>query len=127
MTQPQWKPFETMVQERKEKSRNFVRDAEREFAAGDNMQASEKLGGAAAHAIMAVAQERGWAFGNHRVMINCARRVAGELDDDGLRAGLAAAQLFHSNFYHDHMEEEDLEPNAQLVRRFVDKMLALVE
>ncbi len=116
-----------IVEERKETALKFLADAKREFAAGDTLQASEKMWGAAAHAIMAVAQQRGWPFGNHRVMLNAARRVAAELDDGELLLGLAAAQLFHSNFYHGHMEEEDLGPYTENVRRFVDKMLALVE
>ena len=81
--------------------------------------------GAASHAIMAVAQQRGAPYGNHRAMLNVARRVADELDDDGLRAGLVAAQHFHANFYHGFLEQEDLEPNSELVRRFVTRMLAL--
>ena len=49
-----------IVEEHKDTARKFLRDAEREFAAGENLQASEKMWGAAAHAIMAVAQDRGW-------------------------------------------------------------------
>ena len=81
--------------------------------------------GAASHAIMAVAQRREWPYGNHRVMINAARHIADELNDGDLRAGLVAAQSFHANFYHGFIEHEDLEPNAELVRRFVDRMLTL--
>ncbi len=58
-------------------------------------------------------------------MVIAARHIADELNDDGLRAGLAAAQHFHANFYHGFMENEDVEPNAELVRRFVDRMLTL--
>ena len=116
-----------IIEERKETALKFLADAKREFAAGDTLQASEKMWGAAAHAIMAVAQQRGWPFGNHRVMINAARRVASDQNDEALLAGLYAARLFHSNFYHGHMDDEELEPTANDVRRFVDKMLALVE
>lgn len=108
-----------------ETARDFLVAAEREFAAGDELQGSEKMWGAASHAIMAVAQQRGAPYGNHRAMLNVARRVADELDDDGLRAGLVAAQHFHANFYHGFLESEDLEPNSDLVRRFVNRMLAL--
>ena len=37
----------------------FLDASEQEFAAGDHLQASEKLWGAATHAAMAVAQRRG--------------------------------------------------------------------
>ena len=38
----------------------YLADSDREYDAGDTLQASEKLWGAAAHAIMAVAQHVGW-------------------------------------------------------------------
>ena len=115
------------VDEHVETARKFLVDADSEFAAGDRMQASEKMWGAAAHAIMAVAQQRGWRFGGHRRMIEVARRIASELNDEDLRLGLDAARQLHSNFYHDHMEVGRLEINSERVRRFVAKMLALVE
>ena len=114
-----------LTQEHVQTAHEFLEDADREFAAGDTLQGSEKMWGAASHAIIAVAQARGWQFGTHRVMINAARRVANEQDDDGLRAGLIAGQHFHSNFYHGHIEDEDIEPTAELVRYFVARMLDL--
>ena len=116
-----------LTQEHLESARETLEDADREFAAGDTLQGSEKMWGAASHAIIAVAQARGWQFGTHRVLINAARRIADELDDDGLRAGLVVAQHFHANFYHGFMfiEDDDFEPNAELVRRFVTRMLEL--
>ena len=41
----------------------FLEDADREFSAGDHLQASEKLWGAASHAVMAVAQQHDWPMG----------------------------------------------------------------
>ena len=109
------------------KARQFLADAEGEFATGDHMQASEKMWGAAAHAIMAVAQQRGWRYGGHRRMIEAARRVADEQGDRELHSGLDAARRLHSNFYHDYIKEDELETTTAITRRFVQKMLALVE
>lgn len=114
-----------LTREHAQTAREFLDNAALELASGDELQGSEKMWGAASHAIMAVAQQREWPYGNHRAMVNAARRVADETNDDGLRAGLAAAQHFHANFYHGFMETEDIEPNAELVRRFVDRMLTL--
>ncbi len=114
-----------LTKEHAQTAREFLHAGARELASGDELQGSEKMWGAASHAIMAVAQQRSWPYGNHRAMVNAARRIADELNDDGLRAGLAAAQHFHANFYHGFMENEDVEPNAELVRRFVDRMLTL--
>ena len=109
----------------------FLADSDREFAAGDALQASEKLWGAAAHAIMAVAQQRSLEYGTHRALINAARRIADEQDDDLLRSrmqtGISAAQHFHSNFYNRTMEPEDIEYDRPLVHRYVALMLTLLE
>ncbi len=116
-----------LTQEHAQAAEAFLEDAAREFAAGDELQASEKMWGAAAHAIMAVALQRGQECGTHRKMVNAAREIANEQDDDALRAGLTAARQFHANFYHGFLEPEDLESDAQLVRRFVARMLSLAE
>ena len=107
----------------------FLDDSDLEFDAGDTLQASEKLWGAAAHAIMAVARQRGLEHGTHRTLINAARRIADEMDNDLLRSemrlGILAAQHFHSNFYNGTMEPEDIEYDRPLVHRFVALMLAI--
>lgn len=105
----------------------FLADSEREFDAGDVLQASEKLWEAAAHAIMAVAEQRGLDHGTHRAMITAARQIADQLDDERLRTGILAARHFHSNFYNGTMEPEDVEYDRPLVHRFVALMLALLD
>ena len=50
-----------------------------------------------------------------------------EYVDSDLRAGLLAAQHFRANFHHGFMANEDVEPNADLIRRFVNRMLMLAE
>ena len=105
-----------LTQEHAQAAKEFLDEADREFAEGDVLQASEKMWGAASHAIMAVALQRGQPCGTHRLMINAAREVADELDDVWLKAGISVAQQFHANFYHGFMETEDLEPNAEIVR-----------
>ena len=105
----------------------FLADSDQEFDAGDTLQASEKLWGAAAHAIMAVAQQRGLEYGTHRALINAARSIADEVDDERLRSGILAARHFHSNFYNGTMEPEDIEYDRPLVHRHVALMLTLLE
>ena len=116
-----------LTQEHAQTARAFLDEADREFAEGDALQASEKMWGAASHAIMAVALQRGQDCGTHRKMVNLAWDIAREQDDVWLRAGISTAQQFHANFYHGFMETEDMEPNAEIVRQFVARMLALVE
>ena len=120
-----------LVRDHTQTAQEFLAASDREFAVGDTLQASEKLWGAAAHAIMAVAQQRDLDHGTHRALINAARRIADEQDDDLLRSqmrvGILAAQHFHSNFCNRTMEDEDITYDRPLVHRFVALMLALLD
>jgi hypothetical protein len=114
-----------LIEDRVRAAQGFLEAAEREFASGENMQASEKLWGAATQVIMAVAVERGWPYGNHAALRIAVRRLAEEYEDRSIRTGFGFAEKFHANFYHGFLEHEDMEPNAKLVRRFVSRMLGL--
>jgi hypothetical protein len=77
-----------LIQDHALTAQDFLTASDREFAAGDVLQASEKLwgaAGAAAHAIMAVANQRGLDHGTHRALINAARQIANEIDNNELR------------------------------------------
>ena len=104
---------------------DFLADSDREFAAGDVLQASEKLWGAASHAVIAVAESRGWGHGSHRALKNAAFRLATELDDMLIRAGFLAAEKFHINFYYNAMEDFEIEEDRPLVHEFVRQVTAL--
>ena len=60
---------------------DFLEKADRHFAEGDQIQASEKLWGAAAQAIMAVSLQRGWPHTSHPAMKRAAERLAVEEND----------------------------------------------
>ena len=116
-----------LIDERKDTARKSLRDAEDALGYGDSLRASEKIWHAAEQAIYAVAHQRGLPVGDFHTTMDAARSIADGLDDSSLRAGIAAAHLFHSNIGINHMEDEDLWPTAMLVHRFVYKMLALAE
>ncbi len=120
-----------LVRDHTQTAHEFLAASDREFAVGDTLQASEKLWGAAAHAIMAVAQQRGLEHGTHRTLVNSARQITEEQNDELLRsalqAGILAARHFHSNFYNRTMEPEDIEYDRPLVHRYVALMLTLLE
>ena len=120
-----------LVRDHTQTAHEFLAASDREFAVGDTLQASEKLWGAAVHAIMAVAQQRGLDHGTHRALINSARRIADEQDDNLLRSkmlvGILAAQHFCSNFRNHTMEPEDIEYDRPLVHRYVALMLTLLD
>ena len=66
-------------------AKQFLGVSDHEFMAGDNLQASEKLWGAASHAVMAVAQQRGWRYSKHRDLKRAARKLSEETGDPTLR------------------------------------------
>ena len=107
-------------------AQEFLEASDRELAAGDHLQASEKLWGAATHAVMAVAQQREWPHRSHRSLKNAVGRLTAETGDDGIAGGFAAAEKFHQNFYHDEMEDFEIAEDGPLVHRFVARVLALL-
>ena len=113
-------------QEHAQTARDFLVASDREFAAGDDLQGSEKLYGATTHVVSALAQQRGWQYRSHRSMKNAAFRLADEYDDPLVLAGFLAAERFHIHFFHQDLEDYDIELNRPVVHRFVNHMLALL-
>lgn len=111
------------VQEHAQTAWEFLDDADLQFAAGDILQGSEKLWGAAAHAVMTAAQQQGLPFGTHHALKTAADQIAEDRSDPSLEAGFFAAQQFHANFYHNFMEDDDIARGRTLVRRFVERVL----
>lgn len=111
------------VQEHEKTALGFLEAADREFALGDELQGSEKLWGAARHAVMMVAQKRGWPYSKHSAIRNAVNRIALEYDDEFLKAGFSIAEGLHANFYHGFKDQESIAQDRPLVRRFVERML----
>ena len=116
-----------LTQEHTQTAQDFLSASDREFDAGDVLQGSEKLWGAAAHAVMAVAQQRGWRFGDHRALQAAANRLADELRDPRISEQFGLAQKFHANFYHDFMQDYEIERDRPAVHRFVNRVLSSPE
>ena len=108
------------------KALDFLAQSDAEFAEGDRLQASEKLWGAATHAIMAAAQQRGWRHGSHRALKEAAEQLSDDHNDPLIEYGFLAAEKFHRNFYHDNMEDFELDSDRPKVHDFVRRVLALL-
>ena len=108
-------------------AQDFLVKSEGYFTEGDVLQGSEKMWGAASHAVMAIAQQRGWDYGSHRAMIRAVSRIAEERDDRALRLEFSLAEQFHANYYHGFMEDFQIDANRPIVREFVGRILALVD
>ena len=109
--------------EHAETAREFLIASDEEFDNGDILQGAEKLWGAAAHAVMAVAQERGWGHNSHRSLKNAVNRISVELEDPYIETSFGLAEKFHRHFYHDSMEDFERQVDRPHVKRFVERML----
>ena len=114
-----------LVADHVQTARDFLDAAEREFDAGDELQGSEKLWGAASHAVMAAAIRRGWNSGSHRALKEAVNRLAVEFNDESLRLRFGVAEKFHINFYHGAMEQFEIDDDRPVVREFVERLLSL--
>ena len=108
-------------------AREFLVTSDRECAGGDHRQGSEKLYGAATQAVIAICQHRGWRYQSHRAMKNAVINLGREYDDPFIVAGFATAERFHANFFHDNIEDYDVEGERPAVHQFVARMLALLD
>ena len=105
---------------------SFLAASNAEFAAGDWLQASEKLWGAATHALMAVAMQEGRRLGSHNSFKSAAERLSDEHNDPSIEYGFAHAERFHRNFYHNDMTDDDLNVLRPKVHDFINRVLSLL-
>ena len=115
------------AEEHAQTAREFLAASDREFAAGDHLQGSEKLYGAATQAIIAMCQQRGWRYKSHRAMQQAVETLSREYRDPTILNGFAAANRFHENFFHDYLEDYEIEANRPGVHHFVNQMLVLLK
>ena len=110
------------AQEYASASRELLAKAREELREGDLRQASEKLWGAAAQMVKAVAQRRGWPHGGHRDLFQVVNRVAEEAADPVLRDLFHQANSLHNNFYEHWMPREFVEGGADRIEELVNKL-----
>ena len=106
-------------------SDQFIEHAEDEFRKGDLLQASEKIWGALAHCVKAIARRRGWRNESHQDI----RRNAYELIDltDAPRQNallFKAIELLHVNFYEDTYADrpQEVERGIEDARELIGAM-----
>ena len=100
-------------------SRRFIGHARDELRKGDRLQASEKLWGAAAHALKAVAIQRGWQHMEHRNIHDIAIQLGHEFQRPDFEATIHVANSFHVNFYENEEEADSISWAIDEVERLV--------
>ena len=89
------------------------------------MQASEKLWGAVAHAVIALAQHRGWSYGSHNELIQIARRLSEEQNDRDIYKQFGKTRRLHANYYHGFLEDYQIDDLRPVAQNFIYRILTL--
>ncbi|MCE2469409.1 MAG: PaREP1 family protein [Dehalococcoidia bacterium] len=92
---------------------------------GDLLQASEKGWGAAAQAVKAVAEARGWQHNGHYELFAAVNRLTDETGDQDIRRAFAAANALHTNFYEGWLPRETVAAHLSDIEELVGKLRAL--
>ncbi len=100
-------------------SRQFVRHAKEELAAGERLQASEKVWGAVNHALAAIGKERGWPSEKYDQKKNIARYLSVEYRNPDIVMAYNSAEDFHENFYHNTMSADEVGEGIGIAETFV--------
>ena len=112
-------PLDEHAEEYKRTGRWFMDKAEWEFERGDLLQASEKIWGAAAQFLKALAVQRGWGHETHQHLGQVAGDLRKETGNDEIVRLFRTAESMHANFYEAYMNEEDVRLGMDDVRRLI--------
>ncbi len=91
-----------------EMSQRYILQADEEFEKGDLGQASNKAWGAAALALKAIAERRGWNHSRHGLLYDISGQMADELGRPDLRRLFRSANAMHQNYYEDWMAADEV-------------------
>lgn len=103
----------------------YLSHAEQLLRKRDYAQASEKLWGAAAEMVKAVATKRGRELGTHASLWQYVSKLDEENPGLNLRRDFAYAGNLHQNFYEDWLPKEYVKEGVTIVKDFIKKLEAL--
>ncbi len=115
---------ETLSERHERIANDMVVQAEAELAAGDTLQAAEKMWGAASHALKSYCAREGLRHAKYSHRRFAVRRLAEERDDPTIWHVFVAAEACHAHFYNDSLEDETLEDSIHIIRELLEKILA---
>lgn len=107
-------------------SQEYLAAAEEALRQKDYLQASEKLWGAAAQRVKAIAEAKGWPHDGHAALFQVVRRLVRETGDRELDSLFRIANQLHMNFYENWLPPESVEQAAGEVKRLLAKLERIV-
>ena len=111
----------------REASRRLLTQARLELEAGDVRQASEKGWEAAAQAVKAAAQQRGWTHNYHRALFMVVTDLSNETADPELDVLFASANYLHINFYEDALDAAKVRRHLVRTEEFIGKIESILD
>ena len=105
-------------------SEKYLKEADDLLAKGDYVQASEKLWGAAALMVKAVAASRGVSISSHGELFSFVRRL-GEERNPELRRLFSVASTLHQNFCEGWLREDVIKEYSEDVKQLVAELRKL--
>ena len=115
----------TRTEYHSETAAEFLIRARAYLAADDLLQASEKGWGAAAQAVKAAAESRGWNHSGHRQLHQAIDRLVRETGNVELRNLFSAANTLHVNFYDGFLSAQAIGETLAGVERLVEQLRPL--
>ena len=106
-------------------SRRFIEQARIELTDGDRLQASEKLWGTVAHALKAIATDRGWHHSRHEQLTQIAIQLGKEFDRPDFEDKVRVVESLHSNFYLNKDEADSIGRTMSMVEEFLADLEAV--
>ena len=100
----------------------YLEDAYALIAKEDFVQASEKLWGAAAEIVNAIAARRGFVIKSHAELYKFVSKLGTELEEPELVRLFSLASTLHQNFYEDWLPPETVMDHAEAVKELVVKL-----
>ena len=121
-TTPEPPPGRSDTDDHVQISRRFLEHSRNELLNGDLLQASEKAWGAVAHALKAIAVQRGWQHNSHYLLHAIPDQLGREFDREDFYSHLAMASSMHQNFYENNRGEAAIAYSIDDIERFVAKL-----
>jgi hypothetical protein len=110
----------------RERSHHFLSLVDDELVRGELEEASNKVWGAAAHAIKAVAERRGWQHHAHALLQEVVERlIRDESAPQQLFGQYMIASAFHQRFYGDPPSADGIQYGKELIAEFVSTLESL--